>query len=349
MGDFLSGSNGGTMQAAVQNPAQDIANRRASIWLDPYAAESLKNYANGTMTSDQALETPWHKGTNMVPEAFFNALATSALTGSKYATEQVQKSPILGQLFGNEGQLKQATDEATRLQNQGYKIQPEDVEAYGQASGNISRLYGKTENALAQSLANRGFAGAPAGLASAQFTGLTGNKNEQLARAQTDIADRRMQNTLNRLGQTRNYITALGSEAENSINNQYNRALAGQNSEQGNLAQTSAGQTARNQAENQANLAASEWNKAQETGGLLGAMQQGLFTGVQSGIASQVGGSISGSNSPGKQMMGGGGGQTSTTTQSPSGSPGQNNQTMQSGGGGGGGMMSGLGSLFAFI
>jgi hypothetical protein len=132
-----------------------------------------------------------------------NQLATGPLTGSLVAQQQAMNDSLLAGLYGKGGQMEGAEAEANRLQNQGYKLQPEDYEAYGQASGNVARMFGQQEQSLAQALASRGLAAGGSGAGTAQFTGLMGNKYEQLGQMQRQIADNRMQNTMQRLQQTR--------------------------------------------------------------------------------------------------------------------------------------------------
>ncbi len=161
----------------------------------------MANYGAGNMSLADLLASGKAMGadTGVEQDEFAKMVATDPLTGSRMATEQVQNNPILSQLFGKGGAMERTNAEEQRLASQGYKLQPEDYEAYGQASGNIAREYGAQEQNLAQSLADRGLASAPNGAAAIQFTGLAGNKNEQLARAQTQIADARMNNTMNRI------------------------------------------------------------------------------------------------------------------------------------------------------
>jgi hypothetical protein len=154
--------------------------------------------------------------------------ATNADTGSNYATNQAMNNPMLGQLFGQGGALSNAIGKEQQLQNQGFQLTPQDKEAYGQASGNIARQFGEAENSASQDLASRGLASAPSGAAGALFSGIQGNKNEQLANAQMQIANQRMQNTMQRIGQQQQLMTNLGAQGANAINQQYGRQLQGQ-------------------------------------------------------------------------------------------------------------------------
>lgn len=132
------------------------------------------------------------------------------------ATNVVMGNGIQGGLFGPGGQLQQSEQEATNLANKGYSLQPEDYEAYGQGSGSIARMFGGQEQGIAEDLASRGLSNS--GVAGKQFSNMYGNKQEQLAGLQTNIAQKRMEMNQKRLADTRNYVTSLGSQGQNAIN-----------------------------------------------------------------------------------------------------------------------------------
>lgn len=140
----------------------------------------------------------------------------AANINTRDASQRVMDNPLYSGLFDAGGQLGQAENEATQLANTGYNLTPEDHTAYGQASGDISRMFGQNEQSLSKSLANRGLSNS--NVAQAQFSGLQGNKNEQLAGLQTKIANDRMNMNLQRLGQTRNFMTQLGGQAQSAVN-----------------------------------------------------------------------------------------------------------------------------------
>lgn len=220
-----------------------------------------------------------------------NALATSPIYSQLVASQQVQNDPLTSGLLGKGGQLNQATDEATKLANTGYNLTPEDHTAYGQASGNIARQFGQSENSLAQSLAARGMSGSNG--AAAQFSGLNGNKNEMLAQAQTNIANQRMQNNLARLTETRNYATSLGNLGQNAENSAANRNMAGQQNEQGlanNLSAAQRGDYGAAEGAKQASMTSQQGAKTQNLGD---AYSSGLFQGVQGAMKSGVTGAAS--------------------------------------------------------
>lgn len=128
----------------------------------------------------------------------------------------VQNNPLQSMLFGQGGQMEQTNQRVNDLASKGYSLQPEDYEAYGQASGNIARMFGGQEQGLAQDMANRGLSNS--GVAGAQFSGMYGNKQEQLAGLQTQIAQNRMQMNQQRLGQMQNFLGQLGNQAQQGIN-----------------------------------------------------------------------------------------------------------------------------------
>jgi hypothetical protein len=245
VGGFLGMGGDPSYNTSTGNPFLGIMAQNAQ---DTQAAQQGTPYqqvASGQLDPNSALAANGSYGMQ-------NALAQGPVTGSQLATSQVQSNPILGQLFGNQGLMSKEIGTEQNLQNQGYQLQPQDLEAYGQASGNIARMFGQGENDLSQSLSNRGLASAPSGAAGAQFTGLQGSKNEQLAQAQTAIANQRMQNTMQRIGQQQQFINQLGGQAGNAIQNQFGRQLAG--SEAGNQ-QLAAGAGAQNQANSIMNTA----------------------------------------------------------------------------------------------
>lgn len=131
------------------------------------------------------------------------------------STSQVQNNPMLGQLFGQGGLLQNSVGQTNDLMNRGYSLQPEDYEAYGQASGNVARLFGGQEQGLAQDMASRGMSNS--GAAGQQFSNMYGNKQEQLSGLQTQIAQNRMQMNMQRLGQMQNFVGQLGNQAQGAI------------------------------------------------------------------------------------------------------------------------------------
>lgn len=239
---------------------------------------------------------------NGVYQQYLSDLATDPISGSRLATEQVQTSPLLAQLFGQGGALERANSEEQELASRGFSLQPEDHEAYGQASGNIARMFGQQENNLAQSLADRGLAQGASGSAMAGFAGLQGNKNEQLAQSQMAIAQNRMQTNMARLNATRSYLSGLGNQAIGAVDDQYNRQLQGaQFNRQGteNAAQL---QISQNSGANSANLEAMKDRRGSKNKTLGDAFAGGLYSGVESGTSNMIGSMFPGKPAPGGKV-----------------------------------------------
>lgn len=259
-GGFLGLSSGPTVGTQTDNQALNQLNNQNKLYYDTSALDALNNYATGKGSSSDALNTA-----GLSPDErteMGNALATGATTGSKYATEQVQNNGILGGLFGQNGQLNKAESKLDDLNNQGFELKPEDMTLYGQTSGNIARMFGQQGNQMSQDLASRGLAAAPSGSAGAMFSSLAGNQAEMLAQAQQQIMQQRFQNTQNQIQQQQNFVSQLGQQGANAINQQYGRALAGAQDQKSGLQQAAGLQNQANAGANQANLGASQFAQA---------------------------------------------------------------------------------------
>lgn len=269
---------------------------------------ALNAYANGTANAQQAgnQATQGILGTNdagIAPEqqAFSNALATGATTGSKYAADQINQNSTQSGLYGQNGQLGNAENQLNTLQNQGYQLQPQDQSLYGQASDQISRNYGQQGNQLANSLASRGLSSS--GAAGAQFSGLAGNQNEQLAQAQQNIMQQRFQNTMGQIGQQQNFISQLGGQYNNALQQQYGRQLSGAENQTGNLAQASQQQQGQNNAQNQYGLQQAGFNVANTPKNLGDFATAGMGQGLQSGLGGSSGGSSTSTDQNGNSIQ----------------------------------------------
>lgn len=149
-----------------------------------------------------------------------NSFLAQRVNSPDFASNQATTDPIQGQLFGQGGALSDTLGQVKSLENQGYNLTPQDQTAYGQASGNIARQFGQSEQGLSQSLANRGLGSS--NVAASKFSGLQGNKDEQLGQLQTQIANNRMQTTMQRLGQMQSFASSLGNQAQGAINSNRN-------------------------------------------------------------------------------------------------------------------------------
>lgn len=210
--------------------------------------------------------------------------ALDPLKSSQIATDQVQSNPLLAAMFGKDGTLARTGAEEQNLAERGFNLKPEDYEAYGQASDNLARQFGHSEQNLGQMLASRGLSQSP--MAAQGFSGLMGNKNEQLAQSQRKIADDRMNMNLQRLGQTRNFLATMGQQGANAIQQQYGRQLGSEQARFGELeSQNTAAETRLANAQGQENEKLSQRLKTQEVAPwaktLMGA-NQGAMSGAQS-------------------------------------------------------------------
>lgn len=146
------------------------------------------------------------------------ALQSALTRGSQQSRSEVMADPTLAKYFGEDtealrGDIGNIRSEERDLATRGYGLQQEDKEAYGQASGDIARQFGRAEGGLAQALAARGLS--QSGSANRAFMGSQGNKLEQLAGLQRKIADDRVKTNMQRLANTRQFQTQLmGQQAQ---------------------------------------------------------------------------------------------------------------------------------------
>lgn len=152
-----------------------------------------------------------------------NPNVTDPILGSRTATSEVQNNGILGQVFGQGGTMDRTAAEEKDLSSRGYSLKPEDYEAYGQGSDQIAREFGANDSNLAQALASKGLSSS-AGAGQA-FAGSQGNKMERLGQLQRQIAGDRMKSNMDRLGQTRSFLSNLASQGASDINSQNSRQM----------------------------------------------------------------------------------------------------------------------------
>jgi hypothetical protein len=182
------------------------------------------------------------------------------------------------------------------LMKTGYQLTPEDKTAYGQASGNIARQFGQSEKGLAHALASHGLSNS--GAAGAGFTGMMGNKNEQLANLQTQIADQRMKTNMARLGQMQNFMTSLGQQAQGAIGQQFNES----NQQMKDRYDMGMGILKGDQGQkNEQMKQMSQTAQPNQTGSILSGALQGASSGL--GFASQAGGLFGGGGGGGKDPL----------------------------------------------
>lgn len=173
------------------------------------------------------------------------------------------------------------------LQRDGSKFTANDYEVFGQTAGDIARRAGQEERGLMQMAQQRGLSSAPSGALGLGFSGISGNKLERLASAQTQLAQRRMDTNMQRLNQ----LSGLRAQRQGELQN---AAATQQNA-------------------NVQNLASLEDKRNNKSQGLLQGFGQGLFssaqqTGAAPGtfVSSLAGGS--GRAMSGGGLMSGGGG-----------------------------------------
>jgi hypothetical protein len=150
--------------------------------------------------------------------------------GMNMATDFVRNNALTKGVYGDGGLQSQLGAEGQELASRGFQLTQDDREAYGQASADVARMFGQQEQDAAKALARRGLGSASSGAAGAAFSGLAGNKNEMLAKAQMNIAQRRMDNTTQRLQQNRQLQASLAQDGNRMAQQQYgNQVGARQN------------------------------------------------------------------------------------------------------------------------
>lgn len=254
------------------------------------------------------------------PEQFMDRLATNSVTGSMFAKDQVMKDPTLAGMFNKGGLLDQSEGQYSTASNdlgtdrqslmgrdESYGLKDSDLKAYGQASGNIGRMYGNNEKTLAQSLANRGLASGPSGAANLAYSNMAGNQNEQLAQAQQQIAQNRIQTArglaqdrtnmdLQRQSQAGNLATNLGGLGQSAINAQFGRQLMGSEdayNKQAGAAALTSGQQGLQQGINNAAWAQEQASSpAGVVGGIVGNAVGGFGGAVGQSLGSKLGSKI---------------------------------------------------------
>ncbi len=260
---------------------------------------SLMDYANRSGDTTGAINAIGAQGlTSNEQQGLANQLATGATTGSNYATQQVQNNPLLSQglnaqmdqLHTGQGLESGQTGILNNLQSQGFNLTPGDQSLYGQEAGQIANQYAQQGNQAANSLASRGLSSS--GAAGAQFSGIAGNQNQQLAQAQQQIAQQRFSNTQNQIAQQQNFIGALNGQnnsqanaysgqAANDINQQYGRQLSGANQSTSNLSTAAGLQSGANNAQNQYGMDASKFNAANTPANFMDFYSAGLGSSAQ--------------------------------------------------------------------
>lgn len=169
----------------------------------------------GSVWNTQTTGLQGHDFQNRIGEA----IAGQQHLNTGAATSEMMSNPFYSQLFGQGGSLGRALGEEQDLSKNGFNMTNDDHSAFGEASGNIARMYDQKDQGLAQALAARGMDSS--GAAAAAFAGNQGNKLEQLAGQQRQIANDRYSKNMERLGQVRQYATSLGAQGQSAIQNTF--------------------------------------------------------------------------------------------------------------------------------
>lgn len=294
----LEKKQGEYFQPQTGNQGLDQLNAENLSLTDKNYNQKLADVQSGKLTTAQGLD-----GLDRVQREGMN---TDGITGSRIASEEVQNNPLTSGLFGKGGLNDRLGTEEKDLASRGYSLQQPDYEAYGQASGDIARQFGQQEQDTSASLARRGLGGGSSGAAGAAFSGIQGNKNEMLAKAQTDIAQKRMADTTQRLQATRNMMSQLGTQGSALQDAQYSRQLSGAKNRQQNVTNAAQLQSGANAQNNAAMLESTKDKRGAMGKSLLEGVGQGMFSSGQQIGASPGTGASSFSSSMGSSLGGGG-------------------------------------------
>jgi hypothetical protein len=146
--------------------------------------------------------------------------------GSEQATKDFQNNPLMSQVYGG-NKLGDQMGRLTGMQDQKDQLTSGDQSMYGQMSGDIARQFGQQGANASASLAQRGLGAGPSGAAGATFSGLAGNQNEMLAKAQQNIMQQRHQQNMEALGQQMGFVNQLQQGAQQGIQGQFRNRLSG--------------------------------------------------------------------------------------------------------------------------
>lgn len=211
------------------------------------------------------------------PARMQRAVAESPIAGTLLAQDILQRGPISSMIYGKQGELAKALADVDAMRKpSAYGLQAGDQTAYGQMSGELARMFGQSEKGLASDLAARGLAGAESGVAGKAYSGLQGNKLEQFAGLQRQIADQAMQRAMQRDAMLRNYAMGMQEMSGRDIQNQFGRQLAGNASARGAISGAANLEQSQNQMKNQAQLASLQDMRSAYQPGLLDMQAAGM-------------------------------------------------------------------------
>ena len=325
---------------AAANQQVDQQIEQAVAGSPPQVRDQLRQQMQaqrGQMLQSQLAKMPDDSGA--AEASIADLITTNPLAAERYARDTVTQGEDTARLFGKGGELdrsqasteefmgqgreadkyaQQLQGEERELAGRGFSLKPEDYEAYGQMSDELARTFGAQEKGAAASLAARGLSAGPSGQAGALFSGLQGNKNEQLAKAQRDVAQARMQSNQQRLDSQRQFLgqqqgaaanryglglqsrgqtTALGGLQEQAKQNVYGRAMGGRQ-QTASEAAAAAGQQLNQlgMQQGQANTAfeQQEATRGPSFGEVLGGIGSSVLGAATGGLGSALGGAVGG-------------------------------------------------------
>ncbi len=285
-------------QNALQNPWLSLLGQ-ASGGQSIQTGAAQNGLSSGSMSLADAIKAVQGGENAKNPggqQGAMNALFSSPQTGTTAATQQVQSNPMFSGMFGAGGIQDQRQAAEKDLMGRGYSLQPEDNEAYGQASNNIARQYGNYENNLSQALASKGLSGGGGGPAVA-FSGLQGNKLEALAGQQRQIAEQRMQTNMQRLNNMQQAVNQSNAQGQDALNSQRNANLEGIQAGQNQL--KDAMQVGLDVNSANSNAYQQEQSSRVSPGAILGGIVTGGLGAAAGGLGSAVGAGL------GKSITGG--------------------------------------------
>lgn len=206
-------------------------------------------------------------------------VTTNPLAAQRYMTDEISNNPLTKGLFGQgglqdrlggeeqqySGRVKENSDAYRAFENemkagfggmqdkynslygdiqnpQSFALTADDNTALGNQYGDVTRQYGQMENEATQILASHGLASSGSGAAGAMFSGLLGNKNEQLRKAQSGIIGNRFNQAMQTFQMRNQVLGQQGSDLQggyntrgNSMNNKSLNDMNALNSARGNL------------------------------------------------------------------------------------------------------------------
>jgi Zn finger protein HypA/HybF involved in hydrogenase expression len=284
---FFGGGQGDYYQnATMQNAGLDQLNKNIKLQNDPTLNAAITGVGSGSMSLQDALKSLGGLS-GQSQQAALGDLATSAVSGNQVANQQAQQ--MYGQAFGQNGALSQAYGQLNNLNNQGYSLQPQDYDAMGQGSNNIARQYGASGQSLANSLSMRGFGAGQSGASGAAFSGLQGSQNEALGQMQQQIANNRMQQNMQRISQTQQFIGNMQGLNQQATNSAFQNSLSGTQANNNMLSAAANNATSAFSAQSAADQASVTSKNENSSSGLIGALGTGLTTGLTGAMTGGMG------------------------------------------------------------